>query len=257
MPSLWTNTGCQAWCFNRFTVFEAIEKTALAGGQTIEFFPGQRLPEGGGLDPNASDAAIAAVKDACQKAGIRPVAFGVTGFSSDEASARKTFEFARKLGLRAITCEPAADAFDLLDRLVREFDIQIAVHNHPRTGNPSYRYWDPRYTLGLLARRDPRLGLCADMGHLVRSGLKPVEILRAARGRVHGLHLKDLSAAAPNGQDVPFGTGVSDVASMLDELRRQRFDGVLSVEYESKWENNVPDIAACLGFLRGYAAARR
>ena len=35
--------GCQAYTFNRFTVFEAIEKTAAAGGKVIEFFPGQKL----------------------------------------------------------------------------------------------------------------------------------------------------------------------------------------------------------------------
>ena len=35
--------GCQAWTFNRFSVFEAIEKTAATGAKTIEFFPGQKL----------------------------------------------------------------------------------------------------------------------------------------------------------------------------------------------------------------------
>ena len=35
--------GCQAWTFNPFSVFEAIEKTAQAGGKVIEFFPGLKL----------------------------------------------------------------------------------------------------------------------------------------------------------------------------------------------------------------------
>ena len=35
--------GCQAWTWNHFTVYEAIEKTAAAGGKVIEFYPGQRL----------------------------------------------------------------------------------------------------------------------------------------------------------------------------------------------------------------------
>src|SRR4051812_7642372 len=35
--------GCQAYTFNRFSVFEAIDKTKQAGGKVIEFFPGQRL----------------------------------------------------------------------------------------------------------------------------------------------------------------------------------------------------------------------
>jgi len=35
--------GCQAYTFNRFTAFEAIEKTEAAGGRVIEFYPGQAL----------------------------------------------------------------------------------------------------------------------------------------------------------------------------------------------------------------------
>src|SRR6266516_4643760 len=42
--------GCQAYTFNHYSAFEAIEKTAQAGGKVIEFYPGQKLsPE----DPNA------------------------------------------------------------------------------------------------------------------------------------------------------------------------------------------------------------
>ena len=32
--------GCQAYSFNRYSVMEAIEKTAEAGGKVIEFYPG-------------------------------------------------------------------------------------------------------------------------------------------------------------------------------------------------------------------------
>src|SRR5438046_9187203 len=35
--------GCQAYTFKDFTVFEAIEKTALAGGRVIEFSNIQKL----------------------------------------------------------------------------------------------------------------------------------------------------------------------------------------------------------------------
>ena len=35
--------GCQAYSFNRYSVFEAIEKTAEVGAKVIEFYPGQKL----------------------------------------------------------------------------------------------------------------------------------------------------------------------------------------------------------------------
>src|SRR5258708_579476 len=58
--------GCQAYSFNQFTVFEAIEKTAQAGGKVIEFYPGQKLSKEEptvSWDHNASAETIQKVKD--------------------------------------------------------------------------------------------------------------------------------------------------------------------------------------------------
>src|SRR5438132_14272227 len=58
--------GCQAYTFNRYTVFEAIEKTAQAGGKVIEFFPGQKLSKEEPTvtwDHNASPDTIEKVKN--------------------------------------------------------------------------------------------------------------------------------------------------------------------------------------------------
>src|SRR6267142_4305601 len=58
--------GCQAYTFNRFSVYEAIEKTAQTGSKTIEFYPGQKLSPGEPnlkWDHNASDEVIQSVKD--------------------------------------------------------------------------------------------------------------------------------------------------------------------------------------------------
>ena len=45
--------------------------------------------------------------------------------------------------------------------------------------------------------------------------------------------------------------------AILDELKAQGFKGNISVEYEYNWENSVPDVAQCIGFVRGYAVARK
>src|SRR5204863_7678934 len=58
--------GCQAYTFNHFTVFEAIEKTTEAGGKVIEFYPGQKLSKeepGVTWDHNASPETIQKVND--------------------------------------------------------------------------------------------------------------------------------------------------------------------------------------------------
>jgi sugar phosphate isomerase/epimerase len=251
--------GCQAYSFNRFSAFEAIEKTAQAGGKVIEFYPGQKFsvekPDQR-LGERLPDDLIAELKAKLEKHGVRAVAFGVTNLGKNVENNRRIFEFVKKVGIGTITCEPDASAFDVIEPLVKEFDVRLAIHNHPRTNNANYRYWDPKYVLSVVDKLDRRIGACADTGHWARSGIKPVDGLKTLRGRILSLHLKDLTAFEPGGRDTIFGTGTSDLAAQLTELRNQKFDGVVSIEYESNWDNNVPDIAQCFGFVRGWAARR-
>jgi len=249
--------GCQAWTFNHFTVFEAIDKTKQAGGKVIEFFPGQRLSPD---NPNEkfshdSDRGVwEQVKRKLAEAHIRPVNYGVVGVPKQEAGARKVFDFAKYFNLRTITTE-STDAIDTLERLAKEYDICVAFHNHPRRPNdPNYKVWDPNYIANLVAGRDRRVGACADTGHWVRSGLKPVECMQILKGRIMGVHLKDLQEfGKPDAHDVVYGTGVSDVPGILNELRAQGFAGNISVEYEYKWEDNVPDVTQCIAFVKEHA----
>ena len=253
--------GCQAYTFNRFSVFEAIEKTEQAGGKVIEFYPGQKLSReepNVKWDHNASDEVIEKVKAQLTQHHLKAVNYGVVGIPRDEAGARKVFEFAKKLGLYGITTE-SVESIDTIEKLVKEYDIRVGFHDHPKQpNNPSYRMWDPNYILSVVKDRDSRIGSCADTGHWVRSGLKPVECLRILKGRIISSHLKDLNEFGKHeAHDLPYGTGVSDVPAILDELKRQHFEGNISVEYEYKWEDSVPDVAQCVGFVRGYEAGHR
>src|SRR5881392_3879597 len=74
--------GCQAYTFNRFSVFEAIEKTADAGGKVIEFYPGQKLSleePNVKWNHNASGEVIQKVKDKLAHHKVRAVNYGVVG----------------------------------------------------------------------------------------------------------------------------------------------------------------------------------
>ena len=251
--------GCQAWTFKEFTVMEAIQKTAAAGGKVIEFYPGQKFsPEKPDMkfDHNAPDEMIAAVKAQLEKSGIRAVNYGVVTIPKDEAAARKIFEFAKAFGLYGITTE-SVDALDTIEKLVKEYDIRVGFHNHPRRANDaSYKMWDPNYVLSVLKGRDPRIGSASDVGHWVRSGLNPVDCLKILEGHVISVHLKDLNEKSPNAHDVPYGTGVCNVTGIIDELKRQNFAGNASIEYEYNWAGSLPEVAQCVGFVRGYGAGK-
>src|SRR5207244_1896267 len=114
--------GCQAYTFNRFSVFEAIEKTEQAGGKVIEFYPGQKLSReepNVKWDHNASDEVIEKVKAQLTQHHLKAVNYGVVGIPRDEAGARKVFEFAKKLGLYGITTE-SVESIDTIEKLVKE-----------------------------------------------------------------------------------------------------------------------------------------
>lgn len=250
--------GCQAYTFNRFTAFEAIEKTAEAGGKVIEFFPGQRLSkEDGELkvthESPQIDLVVSKLKAKLDQHGLKAVNYGVVGIPKDEAAARKVFEFAKKLGLVAVTTE-SADAINTIEKLAVEYDLQVGFHNHAGDyGNPGYKVWNPLYIAGLIEGRDKRIGACADTGHWVRAGIKPVEALRILKGRVISSHLKDLNEFGKRGaHDVVFGTGVSGIKEILDEFKAQGFQGNISIEYEFNWEHSVPEVTQCVEFVKAY-----
>lgn len=249
--------GCQAYTFTRFTFFEAIEKTAASGAKVIELPVGQKLSleePAVSFDHNVPDAVLEKVKAKLAKHHLRAVNYGVVSIAKDEAEARKVFEFARKMDLYAVITE-SVDTLDIIEKLAKEYDIRVGIHNHPRRANDaSYKVWDPTYVLSIVKNRDARIGACADTGHWVRSGLDPVECLRILKGRVVSGHLKDLNEKSPEAHDVPFGTGVANIPGVLDELKRQGFAGNLSIEYEFNWTNSLPEVAQCIGFVRGYGA---
>ena len=250
--------GCQAYSFNRYTAFEAIEKTAQAGGKVIEFFPGQKLSaEDGDLKVDHAspdvDKVVARLQEKLAKHGLKAVNYGVVGIPNNEEGARKVFAFAKKLGLRAVTTE-STDAINLIEKLAVEYDLGVAFHNHPGSLNrPGYKVWHPLYIAGLLEGRDRRVGACADTGHWTRSGIKPIEAVRILKGRIISSHLKDLNEFGKgDAHDVPYGPGVSGVKEVLDELKAQGFDGNISIEYEYNWTTSVPEITQCIDFVKAY-----
>lgn len=243
--------GCQSYSFKNFTLFEAIEKTAETGSKVIEFGTTQKVSK---EEPNvwnhhASDEVIAKVQAKLKQHGIRAVNYGVVG-GKDESEWRKIFEFAKKLGLYGITTEDTGK-LDIIEPLVKEFNIRVGIHDHPRQpNNPNYKVWDPHHIVEITKNRDSRIGACADTGHWQTSGLDPVYCIRVLKGRVISGHLKDKSDFGPAGHDVPYGTGVGRIGKVLDELKQQGFEGNISIEYEYNWDHSVPEIKQCVDFVR-------
>ncbi len=249
--------GPQAYTFRLYTLFQAIDNAKEAGCSVIEAFPGQKLSatDDTPFSHTASPAVWSKAKRKLDAVGVRLVNYGVVGIK-DDAELTQIFDFAKLMDIPCVTMEPSpatAETMDKIEKLVKEYDIKVAIHNHPRRADHAdYKYWDPNFVLSLVKDRDPRIGSGADTGHWLRSGIKPVDALKILQGRIISCHLKDLNKVDPKATDVVYGQGVADVKAVLDELKRQGFNGNISMEYESNWENNIVEVKQCVDFVRNY-----
>ncbi|MES2657268.1 MAG: sugar phosphate isomerase/epimerase [Verrucomicrobiota bacterium] len=244
----------QCWSFREFTLFEAIEMAAASGAGGVELYPGQKLggSHGGAtFGPEMCEEMLRAVIDHLTKYHIAAINLGVIDIPDDETAARRIFEFARKLGLYGITTE-SLGSLDILERLSAEYDIKVCFHNHAK---PT-ALWNPDTLWKAIEGRHPNIGICADIGHWAASGLDPLEVIRKIAPRVHAFHMKDRASISEWSRDQPFGTGILDLFAILDEVREHGFAGNVSIEYETNWKTNLPEISQCVGHLRAYSKLR-
>src|SRR5205823_4827605 len=124
------------------------------GVKYLEIFPGQKLKPGSDakVHRTMSEETIAEIKKKLADAGgLKLVAYGVDSVPTDEAGARKTFEWAKKMGLEVLVTETTPN--DIHDKLCNEFGIKIALHNHPKT-------WPPAKILKECKDRSRLIGSC-------------------------------------------------------------------------------------------------
>ncbi len=248
----------QCWSYRKYTFLETLDRVGALGIKYLQAFPGQTIGKdfpGASFDHNTLTSAETrdALKKRIQAAGLKVVAYGVTDIGRTEPEMRKAFDFARDMGIRTIVCEPQDADFPAIEKLVREYDICIAIHNHPA---PS-KYWSPVTALEHIKGLDERIGVCADTGHWMRENMDPVECLRLLKGRVIDVHLKDRSdhGKGPAAFDVAWGDGKGNMRSVLAELTLQDYPGFLTIEYENeeKVMTPEPDIKRSLAFIAGTA----
>lgn len=234
--------GIQIYSLRGYPVEEAMVHARDLGFAEIEFFSGM-------FPLDSSDDAIAKMVARVQQLGMAISGHGVNAFTKDDAANRRIFEFAKKAGIKNLSAAPTPDSFDSLNALVKEYDIRIAIHNH----GPSDRFNKVVDVLRAIEGRDERIGACADLGHFIRSGEKPVDVIRALAGRLYGIHLKDFAEMKESTRGVILGKGHLDCAAVFDALIQAKFptDGALSLEYEENEKNPIADIRECFAVAEG------
>ncbi|HLX59944.1 MAG TPA: sugar phosphate isomerase/epimerase [Planctomycetota bacterium] len=240
----------QCYTYRAITFFETVDKAAAMGIKYLEIYPGQKLSPASTAKvewSSMSDAAIDEIKKKLAEAGgLKLVAYGVAAIPPKEEDARKMYEWAKKMGIEVLVTETKPT--EMHDKLCTEFNIKMALHNHPKS-------WPPDEVLAACKDRCPLIGSCSDTGHFMRRGLVPVEQFKKLGARVLHCHFKDLNDYSyikdathdkdgPGVHDLPWGTGKGDAKGMLTQLKAQGFKGYTSIEYEfgsvKELDENLP-----------------
>jgi inosose dehydratase len=242
--------GIQSYTFRNFNFEQAMQRIADLGLRNVELFRNH-------VPLNSTPQQLDTIKATLRRLNITPISFGVESFTNNAANNRRTFEFARNLGVRYLSADPAPDSFDSLNDLVQEFNIAIAIHPHGPTGNTLHRWHRASVINAAIQNRHRLIGTCIDTGHIIRCAqpphnlnINPADEIRAMGARNFGLHLKDHNNQRRT--DVVFGRdgGVLNVPDILRALRAVNFTGYIAIEYEANENNPTPDVRACLDVFR-------
>jgi inosose dehydratase len=234
--------GLQSYSLRGYTnVGKALVVTRDLGVRYWEAFPDH-------IPITADPAKIRAIKEEMEGAGVHVIGYGVVDLGKDEAANRKVFDFARAMGVGYVSVNPDPQSFDVLDKLVDEYNIPIGIHNH----GPGHRFAKIDTIARAIKDHSPRIGCCIDTGHFLRSREDPVRAAEVFAGRVYGVHLKDVKNAETF---TLLGQGDLRTVDLLKTLAAGKYSYCLAIEYEENPENPVDDIKACLNEAKKAIAA--
>lgn len=184
-------------------------------------------------------------------AGITPLSCGNITMDNNEESVRNAFQYAKDCGIPTIVCSPHPDSMPILDKMVKEYDIKLAIHNH---GPEDKRFPSPYDVWKAALNYDKRIGLCIDVGHTARAKVDPAESIIKCKDRLYDLHFKDIDTTEPKGTTIPAGRGILDLAAILQALLKIRYSHLLSVEYERSPDDPFAEVSETIGYAKGLLA---
>ncbi len=181
-------------------------------------------------------------------AGLTVLSGGNISLSDpDEAKLRKNFEYAKMAGLPMIVCAPTHATLPTVHKLVKEFNIKAAIHNH---GPEDKHFPSPQSVLDAIKGFDPRVGLCVDIGHTARTGVDVVEALKSAGPRLLDMHVKDLKDLSKKESQCAVGEGAMPMREIFAALKKMNYRGGCMLEYEINADNPVPGMIQSFDFMR-------
>ena len=237
--------GVASYSLRNFSRQQAIEMTKALGTPYINL-KSVHLPY------DATSAEIAAARREIEGAGLQIVGGGMITFETDtDDGVRKYFEYAKAAGMAVIvgTAKPAV--LPRIEKFVKQYDIKLAIHNH---GPEDQDFPSPYDVLKAVKGMDPRMGLCMDIGHTVRTGADPVRAAADAGPRLLDMHAKDLRDLMVKESQCIVGEGRIPIPALFRQLEAMKYSGYINLEYEIEADNPLPGMKQSFAYMRGVLA---
>ena len=235
--------GMAGYTFKGFTVERTIEMMNTIG-ITYLSLKDFHMPM------NSTKEQIDSVIGKFNQSGITVYTVGVVYMTTEE-SVDQAFEYAKMAGVKMIVGAPDYKLLPYVEKKIKTYDIRLAIHNHG-PDNPLYPnatdIWNHVKDL------DPRIGICIDIGHTVRDEQDPsIDVVRYSQ-RIFDIHTKDVDKASKEGKTVETGRGIIDIPGFVAALRKIRYNGKCSLEFEKEMKDPLPGIAESIGYFKGVMA---
>jgi inosose dehydratase len=216
------------------------------------------------LPLKSTEEEIAAFHAKCRSFEVTGYGVGPIYMGSEE-EVNQAFAYARLVSVKTLVGVPfktveskrvaSPELLKLINEKVQEHDIRYAIHNH----GPDMPELFPsaESAMELIEKMDSRVGLCLDIGHQLRDGKDPIQALLQFADRVHDIHIKNVTAANKQGRSIEMPRGIIDLPAFVRALRKVRYRGVCSLEYEKDMDNPLTGVAESVGYFRGLMDATR
>mgnify|MGYP001132208657 CR=1 FL=1 len=235
--------GVASYSLRKFDREQALDMTVRCGVDRI-CFKSMHLP----LD--SSKAEIKKAVADCKEKGVALYGGGVIYMKSKD-DVDQAFEYAKTAGMEMIVGVPNHELLDYVEGKVKDYGIKLAIHNHG-PGDKLYPSAESAYDL--IKNMDKRMGLCIDIGHTKRIDRDPEQDVKDFFDRVHDVHIKDVTAAKPDGKTCIIGRGVINFKSFLKAVDELGYNGTLALEYEADGNDPLPGMMESFGYIRGILA---
>ncbi len=156
------------------------------------------------------------------------------------------FNVAEALGCTHTTLELIEDVAQLkrIGAFAEKKKIYAAYHTHLQGSMSAF---DQAFALsrGNMAN--------VDLGHFVAAGGDPVAFLAKFHDRIASFHLKDRTTPANGQKNVPWGTGDTPLAALLQMVRKNKWTmpATIEVEYDvPEGSDAVKEVRKCLDYCK-------